>query len=55
MIKSLLIYSKLNDFILIHCGLYITYVSICFNKFKAYFSYISQILITFINRTIGIT
>jgi len=37
-------YSKLNDFILIHCGLYINYITICFNTFEAYFSYKSHIL-----------
>jgi len=37
-------YSKLNVFILIHCGLYIIYITICFNIFEAYFSYISHIL-----------
>ena len=37
-------YSKLNAFILIHCGLYIIYIAICFNTFKAYISYISHIL-----------
>jgi len=37
-------YSKLNAFILIHCGLYIIYITICFNTFEAYFSYISHIL-----------
>ena len=37
-------YSKLNAFILIHCGLYIIYITICFNIFEAYFSYISHIL-----------
>jgi len=26
-------YSKLNAFILIHCGLYIIYITICFNTF----------------------
>ena len=39
-------YSNLNAFILIHCGLYINYISICFNRFKGYFSYISNILTT---------
>jgi len=37
-------YFKLNAFILIHCGLYIIYITICFNTFEAYFSYISHIL-----------
>jgi len=37
-------YSKLNAFILIHCGLYITNNIICFNTFEVYFSYISHIL-----------
>jgi len=37
-------YSKLNAFILIHCGLYIIYITICFNTFEAYISYISHIL-----------
>jgi len=37
-------YSKLNAFILIHCGLYIIYITMCFNTFEAYFSYISHIL-----------
>ena len=37
-------YSKLNAFILIHCGLYIIYITICFNIFETYFSYISHIL-----------
>ena len=37
-------YSKLNAFILIHCGLYIIYITICFNTFEVYFSYISHIL-----------
>jgi len=36
---------KLNVFILIHCGLYIIYITICFNTFKVNFSYISHILI----------
>jgi len=40
-------YSKLNAFILIHCGLYIIYITICFNTFEAYFSYISHILTEF--------
>jgi len=30
-------YSKLNAFILIYCGLYIFYNTICFNTFKDYF------------------
>ena len=34
-------YSKLNAFILVHCGLYIFYIIICFNT---YFQYILQIL-----------
>ena len=33
-------YSK----ILIHCSLYIIYISLCFNTFEAYFSYITHIL-----------
>jgi len=41
-------YSKLNAFILIHCGLYIIYITMCFNTFEAYFSYISHILTLFI-------
>jgi len=32
-------YSKLNAFILIHCGLYIIYITIGFNTFEAYISY----------------
>ena len=39
-----LYYSKLNVFILIHCGFYIIYITICFNTFEAYFSCISHIL-----------
>ena len=42
-------YSKLNAFILIHCGLYIIYITMCFNTFEAYFSYISHILTIPIN------
>jgi len=42
-------YSKLNVFILVHCGLFIIYISICFNTFEAYFSYISHILAHIIN------
>jgi len=49
MIKELFNYSKLNDYILIHCGLYIIYIRICFNTFEAYFSYISHILTLFIS------
>jgi len=30
-------YSKLNSFILEHFGLYIIYITICFNTFEAYF------------------
>jgi len=45
-----LYYSKLNAFILIHCGLYIIYITICFNTFEAYFSYISHILTEFIEQ-----
>jgi len=39
-------YSKLNTFILMHCGLYINinYITICFNTFEAYLSCISHIL-----------
>jgi len=37
-------YLKLNTFILVHCGLYINYITICFNTFDSYFSYISRIL-----------
>jgi len=37
-------YSKLNTFKLIHCSFYIIYITICFNAFEAYFSYISHIL-----------
>ena len=37
-------YSKLIAFILIHCGLYINYITIFFNTFEAYFLYISHIL-----------
>ena len=40
-------YSKLNAFILIHCGLYIICITICFKTFEAYNSCISHIL-TFI-------
>jgi len=29
--------SKLNAFIFIHCGLYIIYITICFNTFETYF------------------
>jgi len=41
-------YSKLNAFILMHCGLYIIYITICFNTFEAYISYISHILTIYI-------
>jgi len=40
-------YSKFkwsNDFMLMHCGLYFYYITICFNIFKDYFSYIWCIL-----------
>jgi len=45
-------YSKLNAFILIHCGLYIIYITMCFNTFEAYFSYISHILTVLLNKLI---
>jgi len=35
-------YSKFNAFILSHCGLYIIFITICFNTFEAYFPYISH-------------
>ena len=39
-------YSKLNFFfILVHCSLYIIYITISFNIYEAYFSGISHILI----------
>jgi len=41
-------YSKINVLILLYCELYINYITICFNRFEAYFSYISCILIVFI-------
>jgi len=40
-------YYKLNTFILIHCGLYINYITIYFNTFEAYFLYISHVLTIF--------
>ena len=40
-------YSKLNAFILIHCGLYIIYITIHFNTFNLYFTY-SKIIIYYL-------
>ena len=45
-------YSKLNAFILIKCGIYIYYITICFNTFVAYFLCISHILTAFFKHSI---